>query len=56
MAIKELPWWDFVLWTAEKEDKNICIDGEYFNADFVQNVLQKLVTFYMDNIIQFFHQ
>ncbi|CAG2188608.1 unnamed protein product [Mytilus edulis] len=55
MAIKELPWCDFVLWTAAKEN-NICIDRVYFNAEFVQNMLQKLVKFYMDNIFPCFYQ
>lgn len=49
MAIMGLPWCDFVVWTGASQN-NICIDRIYFDADFVANMMPKLVEFYMNFI------
>lgn len=49
MAIMGMPWCDFVLWTAA-ERNNIFIERIYFDAEFVTNMMPKLVAFYIEHI------
>nr|XP_022310871.1 uncharacterized protein LOC111116162 [Crassostrea virginica] len=51
MAIKGLPWCDFVVWTNAAKN-NICIDRVYFDPDFVSSMMPRLIEFYMHYIAQ----
>lgn len=49
MAIKGVPWFDFVVWTAVKADK-IFIERIHFDEQFVLSMMPKLVNFYIEHI------
>ncbi|XP_061190857.1 uncharacterized protein LOC133198978 [Saccostrea echinata] len=49
MAIKSVPWVDFVVWTAAKAN-NIFIERILFDEQFVTSMMPKLVKFYMEQI------
>lgn len=51
MAIMQLPWCDFVVWTDAAQN-NICIDRVYFDSDFVSAMMHKLTEFYKCHITQ----
>ena len=50
MAILGVPWCDFVVWTSAKTN-NIFIERVKFDSDFVMIMLQKLVQFYVENVV-----
>ena len=49
MAVMCLPWCDFVNWTAAPQN-NMFIDRVYFDTDFVNYMLPKLVEFYAKHV------
>nr|XP_022300882.1 uncharacterized protein LOC111109087 [Crassostrea virginica] len=49
MAIKGLPWVDFVVWTAAASN-NIFVERVLFDVQYVSSMMPKLVNFYMEKI------
>lgn len=49
MAIKGLPWVDFVVWTAAASN-NIFVERVLFDVQYVSAMMPKLVNFYMEKI------
>lgn len=50
MAIMNLPWCDFVVWTAAKKN-NLCIDRVMFDPEFVEGMMAKLSEFYVKCVL-----
>lgn len=50
MALMGLPWCDFVVWTDAKCG-NIFVEGVVFDADFVRDMMSKLVALYSEYVV-----
>lgn len=55
MAIKGVPWVDFVLWAEAKAD-NILIERIRFDEQFVLSMMSKLIKIYMEHIYPLLYQ
>ena len=49
MAIKRLPWVDFVVWTAA-ESNSIFVERVFLDVQYVSSMMPNLVNFYIEKI------